>query len=118
MKPAIAGLLLLVLSCKLTVGLADDALDRARDAIAAGQHAQALALLLPMEDARAGDPDFDMLLGRAALGGRELEVAVLHLEGRLDDGHELFPVDVQEHLRVGRKPRHKVSQETVTTNRR
>ncbi|MCB1741122.1 MAG: tetratricopeptide repeat protein [Gammaproteobacteria bacterium] len=80
MKPAIAGLLLLVLSCKLTVGLADDALDRARDAIAAGQHAQALALLLPMEDARAGDPDFDMLLGRAALETGEAALSLFALE--------------------------------------
>src|SRR5207244_648186 len=48
--------------------------------LAQKQPKQAYALLLPQEAARAGDPEFDYLLGLAALDSGELERAVFALE--------------------------------------
>ena len=60
--------------------VADELLERARAMQAAGNSQEALELLLPEQSARAGDPDYDYLLGVAALDmGRNTE-AVFALE--------------------------------------
>src|SRR6185369_7530547 len=53
--------------------LADDLTDRAKRLLAQGQGKQAYELLRPQESARAGDPEFDHLLGIAALDAGENE---------------------------------------------
>lgn len=58
-----------------------DALVRQAQALsAAGQGAQAYALLEPQEAVRAGDPDFDLALGIAANQARQYTRAILALE--------------------------------------
>ena len=58
----------------------DAALQRASQLIEAKQHAAAFALLDPLESDRAGDPDFDFLLGLAAIDSGNLTRAVFALE--------------------------------------
>src|SRR5260221_5658728 len=60
--------------------LADALTDRAKRLLAQKQPKQAYELLLPQEATRAGDPDFDYLLGLAALDSGEPERAVFALE--------------------------------------
>jgi outer membrane protein len=60
--------------------LADALTDQAKRLLAQKQPKQAYDLLLPQEGARAGDPEFDYLLGVAALDSGELERAVFALE--------------------------------------
>ena len=60
--------------------LADNPLDEARRLLDAGDGAQAYALLVPAESARAGDPAFDLLLGIAALEAGETTRAIFALE--------------------------------------
>src|SRR3954468_13750200 len=60
--------------------LADALTDRARRLIGERNHQAAYKLLLPQEGARAGDPEFDYLLGVAALDSGNLERAVFALE--------------------------------------
>ena len=60
--------------------LADALTDRAQRLLAQKQAKQAYDLLLPQEGARAGDPEFDYLLGVAALDSGNLERAVFALE--------------------------------------
>src|SRR5882672_716578 len=60
--------------------LADALTDRAKRLLATNQSKQAYELLLPQEQARAGDPEFDYLLGIAALDVGEYERAVFALE--------------------------------------
>ena len=72
-----AGLLL-----ALTAGTApaDELTDRAKALLAGSDAKAAYALLLPAEASRAGDPEFDYLLGIAALDAGEPERAVFALE--------------------------------------
>jgi tetratricopeptide (TPR) repeat protein len=60
--------------------LADALTDRAKRLLAQKQPRQAYELLLPQEGARAGDPEFDYLLGLAALDSGQYERAVFALE--------------------------------------
>lgn len=60
--------------------LADALTDRAKRLLEQKQPKQAYELLLPQEGARAGDPEFDYLLGVAALDSGNLERAVFALE--------------------------------------
>jgi tetratricopeptide (TPR) repeat protein len=62
------------------VAFADELTDRARHLLQERQTEQAYRLLLPHESARAGDPQFDYLLGIAALDAGEPERAVFALE--------------------------------------
>ncbi|HUG75910.1 MAG TPA: tetratricopeptide repeat protein, partial [Burkholderiales bacterium] len=62
------------------VAFADELTDRARRLLQERQAQQAYQLLLPQESARAGDPEFDYLLGIAALDAGEPERAVFALE--------------------------------------
>jgi len=55
---------------------ADDLLQQAERLLSQQKSADAYALLSPLEDARSGEPAFDLLLGRAAMGvGRHTEAA-------------------------------------------
>lgn len=63
-----------------SAALADALTDRAQRLLAQKQAKQAYDLLLPQEGARAGDPEFDYLLGVAALDSGNLERAVFALE--------------------------------------
>lgn len=84
--PALAStggvLLLLVglLVMALPVRAQDTLLDQARQEINAGRAADAFALLSPHEPQRAGDPNFDYLLGAAALDSGHPTNAVFALE--------------------------------------
>jgi len=69
----------LLLSLSATAS-ADALLDQARELIESNQSSQALALLAPYNDERAGDPDFDTLLGLAALNSGHYTEAVFALE--------------------------------------
>ncbi len=58
----------------------DELTDRARSLLTQRQAKQAYELLLPQESSRAGDPEYDYLLGIAALDAGEYERAVFALE--------------------------------------
>jgi hypothetical protein len=62
------------------VALADALTDRAKRLLEQRQARQAYELLLPQEAARAGDPEFDYLLGIAAIDAGEPERGVFALE--------------------------------------
>lgn len=62
------------------VALADESLRKAREFLDAKQYGKAYALLEPEADARAGEPEFDYLLGIAALDSGRATVAVFALE--------------------------------------
>jgi tetratricopeptide (TPR) repeat protein len=73
----VLGLALAVLSLS---ALADQVLDRAKRLLEQKQASQAYELLLPLEADRAGNPDFDYLLGIAALDSGHRERAIFALE--------------------------------------
>jgi outer membrane protein len=74
---SVLGLALLVLSLS---ALADQVLDRAKRLLEQKQPSQAYELLLPLEADRAGNPDYDYLLGIAALDSGHRERAIFALE--------------------------------------
>lgn len=74
----ILAAVLLVLSSQAAAQ--DATLDRARQMIDARQFEAAFALLDPLEADRAGDPNFDFLLGLAAIDAGRLTRAVFALE--------------------------------------
>lgn len=80
----LALLLRLALAATLAAGggavLADELTDRAARLLQDGKAREAYQLLLPQESARAGDPQYDTLLGLAALEAGEPERAVFALE--------------------------------------
>jgi tetratricopeptide (TPR) repeat protein len=77
----VRGILGIVLAAFCAVALAQDALlDRARRLIQVKQYKEAYALLEPQEQARAGDPQFDYLLGVAAIDSGQLTRGVFALE--------------------------------------
>jgi outer membrane protein len=77
MTRIVLGLALAVLSHS---ALADQVLDRAKRLLEQKQPSQAYELLLPLEADRAGNPDFDYLLGIAALDSGHRERAIFALE--------------------------------------
>lgn len=77
MKRITLGLALAVLSLS---ALADQVLNRAKRLLEQKQPSQAYELLLPLEANRAGSPDFDYLLGIAALDSGHRERAIFALE--------------------------------------
>ncbi len=76
----VLGLALAVLSFS---ALADQILDRAKRLLEQKQPAQAYELLFPLEADRAGNPEFDYLLGIAALDSGHRERAIFALERAL-----------------------------------
>ena len=71
------GIVFAVLSSSV---LADAALERAKQLLEQRQARQAYELLLPLEAQRAGNPEYDYLLGIAALDSGEIERAIFALE--------------------------------------
>jgi tetratricopeptide (TPR) repeat protein len=69
-----------VLASACSVALGDELTDRAKGLLDRQQAKQAYQLLLPQESARAGQPDYDYLLGIAALDAGDAERAVFALE--------------------------------------
>ncbi|MFN0160043.1 MAG: tetratricopeptide repeat protein [Burkholderiales bacterium] len=79
-----AALLAVLLGAIAQPALAQDAtLDRARSMLQANQGKAAFDLLSPLEEQRAGNADFDYLLGLAAIEAGELTRAVFALERAL-----------------------------------
>ena len=70
----------LVLAASASTVSADALTDRARQLMSEKKAKEAYALLLAQESARAGDPEFDYLLGISALDAGEAERAVFALE--------------------------------------
>jgi len=68
-----------LLACSL-VAHADAVTDRAKDLLARKDARAAYQLLLPLEPQRAGDPEFDYLLGIASLDAGDPERAIFALE--------------------------------------
>lgn len=80
-KSLCSALLCAVVMAFSVIASAQDAtLNRARQLIQTKQYKQAFALLSPQEQARAGEPDFDYLLGIAAIDSGELTRGVFALE--------------------------------------
>jgi tetratricopeptide (TPR) repeat protein len=75
-----ALLLSLCLSFSFPAQAVDDVLARAKLLLNGGESQEAYGLLVPLQSERAGDPEFDLLLGSAAVGvGRNTE-AIFALE--------------------------------------
>lgn len=80
------------------VGAADPDLTRAELLVQAGKYQEAYELLAPFEDARKDDPQFNYLLGRAALGTKRPDKARALFEQSL----AARPDTVAAHLALGR----------------
>ena len=83
MKPSYSFQILFTATCLLVASLVqgqDATLDRARQLLDSKQAAAAFALLDPLEAERAGDPEYDFLLGLAAIDSNHLTRAVFALE--------------------------------------
>jgi len=78
----VVGRLLLgsMLLCASLAALADAVTDRARALLQRNDAQAAYKLLLPLEPQRAGDPEYDYLLGIAALDAGDPERAIFALE--------------------------------------
>ena len=76
----LALLLLLAIAFPLSVSAADDLLLQAKQQLENGNAQEAYNLLVPLQSTRAGDPDFDFLLGSAALALGKNTEAVFALE--------------------------------------
>jgi outer membrane protein len=63
-----------------TCAFADALTDRAKQLLRDRQHREAYNLLLPQEPSRAGDPEFDYLLGIAAIDAGDPERGIFALE--------------------------------------
>jgi tetratricopeptide (TPR) repeat protein len=76
----LALLLLLAIAFPLSVSAADEVLLQAKRQIDSGNAQEAYNLLVPLQSTRAGDPDFDYLLGSAALALGKNTEAIFALE--------------------------------------
>lgn len=95
---------------------ADPLLARADQLLAQGQSKAAFDLLVPLEDERAGDPDFDYLLGLAALETGLGGIAAFAFERCLAVDPKNGPCRVQmarTHLALGETGSARVELETV-----
>jgi tetratricopeptide (TPR) repeat protein len=75
-KAILAALLAAITTC----AFADALTDRAKQLLRDRQHREAYNLLLPQEPNRAGDPEFDYLLGIAAIDAGDPERGIFALE--------------------------------------
>ena len=75
-----ALLLIFAIAHPLSASAADDLLAQAKQKLEAGDAQEAYNLLIPLQSARAGDPDFDFLLGASALSLGKNTEAVFALE--------------------------------------
>ena len=69
-----------------TPAFADEVLDKARDLVNQKAAKAALDLLVPLEGTRAGDVEYDYLLGLAALDAGDPQLAIFALE-RSEEHH-------------------------------
>jgi outer membrane protein len=79
-RSALRALVALFLACVSLGAAADAVTDRAKQLLNRHDAEAAYKLLLPLEPERAGDPEFDYLLGVAALDAGDRERAVFALE--------------------------------------
>ncbi|HJS37469.1 MAG TPA: tetratricopeptide repeat protein, partial [Burkholderiales bacterium] len=80
LRLASRSLLALLLFCVSIWAWADAVTDRAKSLLQRNDPVAAYKLLLPLEPQRAGDPEFDYLLGIAALDAGDAERAIFALE--------------------------------------
>ncbi|MFM9967988.1 MAG: tetratricopeptide repeat protein [Burkholderiales bacterium] len=80
MKAQFFYILIAALFSSLVHAQSDTTLDRARALLAAKDSKAAFELLAPLEPQRAGQPDFDYLLGMAALDAGDAQAAIFALE--------------------------------------
>lgn len=91
--------LVLAALCLHALGAAADAVtDRAKALLQRGEAGAAYTLLLPLESQRAGDPEYDYLLGASALDAGDPERAVFALERVL----ALQPDNLQARAEIAR----------------
>lgn len=101
---------LLMLACA-GAAAQEDLLGRARDDLRAGNPQAAFDRLSPQQSRRAGDPDYDYLLGVSALGAGRNTEAIFALERVL----ALRPQDLNARVAMGRA--HLALQETDAARR-
>lgn len=95
---------------------ADEVLQKAEALIKGQQHIQAYDLLSPLEDERAGDPNYDYLLGMAFLGVREPTRAAFAFERCLEVEPNNGPCRVQmarTHIVLGETPNARNELQTI-----
>jgi tetratricopeptide (TPR) repeat protein len=80
LRLASRSLLALLLSCVSVWAWADAVTDRAKSLLQRNDPVAAYKLLLPLEPQRAGDPEYDYLLGIASLDAGDPERAIFALE--------------------------------------
>jgi len=96
--------------------MADEVLQQAESLLAGQKAADAVALLAPLEDERAGDPDYDYLLGQALLETGDPSNAVFAFERCLTAQPENGPCRVQmarTHLAMGETANARAELETI-----
>lgn len=99
MRSILGRTLLAAALCFYALGAAADAVtDQAKSLLQRNDAQAAYKLLLPLESQRAGDPDYDYLLGIAALDAGDPERAVFALERVL----ALQPENLQARAEIGR----------------
>ena len=99
MRSILGRTLLAAALCLYALGAAADAVtDRAKALLQRQDPQGAYKLLLPLESQRAGDPEYDYLLGIAALDAGDPERAVFALERVL----ALQPENLQARAEIGR----------------
>ncbi len=83
---------------------ADAVLDEARALMGQNKAAAAFALLDPLEEDRSGDPEFDYLLGIAALDSGEFTRAIFALERVLavEPGNDIARAEIARAYFPGR----------------
>ncbi len=105
MKKLGLAILLLCLGCN-AYAQANDPLRAAKAALAGGQPAKAVEILLPLEAERAGNPAYDYLLGLARLDSGDPERAVFALERVLavEPGHAQARAEIgRAYLQLGER---------------
>ena len=99
MRSILGRTLLTAALCLYALGAAADAVtDRAKALLQRNDAQAAYKLLLPLESQRAGDPEYDYLLGIAALDAGDPERAVFALERVL----AMQPENLQARAEIGR----------------
>lgn len=112
--PRLLAFLALALLC--ATARADALTDQARALLGSARAQEAYALLLPLEPQRAGDPEYDYLLGIAALDAGNAERAVFALERvlALQPGHAQARAEIaRAYIALGDRDGAKRELETV-----
>lgn len=107
---------LAMLMATASAAFADDVLLQAERLLAQQKPGEAVQLLAPLEDDRAGDPDYDYLLGQALLESGDASNAVFAFERCLTAQPENGPCRVQmarTHLAMGETANARAELETI-----